>query len=123
MTALRILVVDDDALIGLLLADMLTSMGHAVCGVESTEEGAVAAAARLKPNLMIVDARLGDGSGLAAVARVLADGPMPHVFISGGRIAPRTPGAVTLQKPFVEQALAYAIARALAASPQAPPTP
>jgi len=34
-------------------------MGHDVCALEITEAGAVAAAAQYRPNLMIVDARLG----------------------------------------------------------------
>ena len=42
--SLRILIVEDDALIGMLLADMLTAMGHAVCAVTRTQHEAVAAA-------------------------------------------------------------------------------
>ena len=66
MTALRVLVVEDEMLIGMLLADMLEARGYDVCAVEATETGAVTAAARYNPGLMIVDARLRDGSGVAA---------------------------------------------------------
>jgi CheY-like chemotaxis protein len=56
MKALRILVVEDDAMIAMLLADMFAAMGHDVCAIERTEAGAVAAATLCKPDLMIVDA-------------------------------------------------------------------
>jgi DNA-binding response OmpR family regulator len=71
MKALNVLVVEDDALIGMLFADVLAAMGHDVCAIEATEADAVAAAARYKPDLMIVDARLRDGSGVSAVEEIL----------------------------------------------------
>lgn len=45
MKALNVLVVADDALIGMLFADALAAMGHDVCAIEATEADAVAAAA------------------------------------------------------------------------------
>ena len=83
MKALRVLVVEDEILIGMLLADALGAMGYEVCAIEPTETGAVAAAARCNPDLMIVDARLRDGSGVSAVEEILRAGWVPHVFISG----------------------------------------
>ncbi len=115
MKALRVLVAEDNAIIGMLLAEMLGEMGYDVCGVEATEADAVAAAARCKPDLMIVDARLGDGSGVAAIRAILLAGPMPHLFISGTTVETDTPDAVTLQKPFHEYQLAQAIERVIAA--------
>jgi len=115
MKALRVLVVEDNAIIGMLLAEMLAEMGHEVCSVETTEAEAIAAAARCKPDLMIVDGRLGDGSGVAAMRAVLLAGPMPHLFISGALVEADWPDAVVLQKPFHEQQLASAMDRVLAA--------
>jgi CheY-like chemotaxis protein len=115
--ALRILVVEGDALIQMLLCETLLSMGHQVCGTAFTETEAVEAAARLRPELMIVDARLArGGGGVAAVERVLADRWTPHIFVSGAKLASATlhPRAVTLQKPFQDRDLADAIARAMA---------
>jgi CheY-like chemotaxis protein len=37
MKALRVLVVEDNAIIGMLLGEMLAEMGHDVCGIETTE--------------------------------------------------------------------------------------
>lgn len=39
MTALRVLVVEDDAKIGPLLAETLRSLNYEVCAVEATEAG------------------------------------------------------------------------------------
>ena len=111
MTALKVLVVEDDAMIGLLLAEMLGDMGYDVCAVATTEEDAVAEAARFKPGLMIVDEQLLEGSGLSAVDRILRTRPVPCVFISGALIHPKRPGTTTLQKPFLEVDLVWAIQR------------
>ena len=116
MKALRVLVVEDDAIIAMLLADALATMGHDVCAIEATEAGAVAAAVQCRPDLMIVDARLGDESGISAVEEILRTGFVPHVFISGDISTVRAlePGAVAIQKPFDEFVLVRAIQRACA---------
>lgn len=112
---LRILVVEDDEVIGELLAEMLDEMGHDVCAVEATEADAVTAAARCHPDLMIVDAWLGRGSGVAAVSEICRHGFVPHVFISGqiSRVRAVRPDAVMIQKPFGEDDLAAAMTRAM----------
>jgi two-component system, response regulator PdtaR len=117
MRALRILVVEDDALIGVLLSELLAEMGHEICAVETTEADAVAAAARCKPNLMIVDDRLGNESGISVVDEILCTGPIPHVFITGdpSRIRALRPGAVVVQKPFRKSDIVRAIQRVLGA--------
>jgi DNA-binding response OmpR family regulator len=75
--ALHVLVVEDDSLIGALPAETLEGMGREVCTVEATAEDAVAAAARCKPDMMIVDMRLHDESGVSTVEAVLPAGPVP----------------------------------------------
>jgi CheY-like chemotaxis protein len=115
MEALRVLVVEDDALIAMLLAEVLVAMGHEVCATAATEADAVTAASRFKPDLMIVDASLGRGSGVSAVEQILLAGPVAHVFMSGeaARVRERRPDAVVLRKPFREPELVRAIDIAL----------
>jgi CheY-like chemotaxis protein len=115
MKALNVLVVEDEALIGMLLADALVAMGHVVCAIVATETDAVAAAARCNPDLMIVDARLRDGSGISAVEKILRNGWVPHVFVSGETSSGQTlrPGAIVIQKPFRDMDLDRAIQSAL----------
>lgn len=112
---LRVLVVEDEAVIAVLLAEVLEGMGHEVCAIESSEATAVLAAARQRPDLMIVDVTLRAGSGVSAVAQIIRHRFVPHVFVTGRRLAAEglDPGAVVLQKPFDEDELEQAIRRAL----------
>lgn len=102
-------------MIGELLAEMLGEMGHDVCAIEATEADAVTAAARCHPDLMIVDAWLGLGSGVAAVNEICSHGFVPHVFISGqiARVRALRPDAVMIQKPFGEDDLLAAVRQAM----------
>jgi CheY-like chemotaxis protein len=118
LKARRVLVVEDNAFIGALYIDLLEDMGHAVCAMVATEVEAVAAAAIYKPDLMIVDAALGEGTGVSAVEEILRTGFVPHIFVSGNIASVRLvrPGAIVMQKPFRGQDLARAIQSALNAS-------
>jgi DNA-binding response OmpR family regulator len=118
MRALRVLVVEDDALIAMMLGELLAGMGHDICGTAATEAEAVTAANRCGPDLMIVDAGLGRGSGVAAVEEICRVAPLAHVFISGDaeRVRARQPNAVVVRKPFRQAELAKAIEIALAAA-------
>jgi CheY-like chemotaxis protein len=102
MKPLRVLVVEDDLMIGPLLAETLEDLGHIVCAVEVSAAAAVAAALRYHPDLMIVDVGLGEESGIAAVKEILSRGFVPHVFVTGdlGRNLSLGPDAVLLQKPY-----------------------
>ena len=119
VAAMRVLVVEDDAVIGLLLAEMLVGMGHDVCAIEATEADAVSAAGRCKPDLMIVDVGLGEGSGLSAVDTIYRSGPIPHVFVSGdvSKVRALRPSSNFIQKPYREADLARVIQQALDAVP------
>jgi DNA-binding response OmpR family regulator len=115
MKTLRILVVEDDPILGELLAELLQTMGHEVCGVENTEADAVTAALGRQPDLMIIDASLLDGSGVTAAEKICAAGFIPHFFISAdiSRVKVLTPDTVAVQKPFREADLGHAIQRVL----------
>gem|GEM_PF-2050326 len=112
---LRILVVDDDCMLAILLGEMLQDMGHEVCPLETTQAGAVAAAALHRPELIIIDVGLGEGSGLSAMDDVLRAGFVPHIFMSGNvvRVQAMRPGTPVLGKPFNQVQLEQAIQRAL----------
>jgi CheY-like chemotaxis protein len=120
MKALRVLVIEDDALIAMLLSELLAGMGHDVCATAGTEAEAVSAATRYDPDLMIVDARLGRGSGVSAVEEILRARAVRHVFVSGDveSVWRRRPDAIVIRKPFREAELARAIDAALAVAPR-----
>lgn len=111
MKALRILIVDDDALISGLLAEALETEGHVVCGIEATESGTVSAAGRERPDLIIIDVTLATGDGVRAIEQIHRTGPVPHVLISGKRVSS---GYEVLLKPFHIADLLVAMDRALA---------
>ncbi len=87
MKPLRILLVEHDAVIGPLLAELLEELGHVVFDIEATEAGAVRAALRDKADLMIVDARLHEGSGIAAVQAVRTTSEIPYPLWRNARVA------------------------------------
>ena len=113
MKSLRVLIVEDEAIIGMLLAEVLAGMGHDVCGIAMTETEAVEMAAQSSPDLLIVDAGLRDGNGVPAVAEILRASFVPHIFITGDLAGVRAqkPDAMVLEKPFLESDLFRAIER------------
>jgi two-component system, response regulator PdtaR len=119
--ARRVLIVDDDPMICLLLGEMIEHMGHGVCGSASSEAVTLALVAIHRPDLLIVDAWLGEDSGLDTVTKILAMSFIPHIFMSGDiqRLRNLRPKALLLEKPFKEPALKLAIQRVLTDSPRA----
>jgi len=125
MKTLNILIVEDDIMISALLAEVLEGMGHGVCAIEATERGAVIAAHRCRPDLMIVDVWLGDGNGVTAIEEIRRTTFVPHIIVSAdlSKVKNLRPDAVVLQKPFREFDLERAMLRALEADPNCSPPP
>ena len=100
--ALRILLVEDEMLVAMLLEDMLTESGHTVIGPVAKLDKAVEAARDESIDLAILDVNL-HGHEVFPVAEVLAARQIPFVF-STGYGAAGLPDAwrqrPTLQKPF-----------------------
>lgn len=107
------MLVEDEVMISELVSEFLTELGHQVCAIETTEADAISAAYRLKPDLMIVDARLRKGSGLRAVTTILSTRFIPHIIVSGERLTgvELTAGRAILQKPYFAPDLIRAIKR------------
>ncbi|MGO9390486.1 response regulator [Rhodoblastus sp.] len=115
MKMIRVMIVEDDGVIAGLLGELIEALGHKVCAREASESGAVAAANRSKPDLMIVDAYLQNGSGIGAVETITGVRSVPHIFVTGDAKAVRMlrPHAIVLQKPYFECDLVIAIRAAL----------
>ena len=109
MTRFCILLVEDDAVISALVAEVLVELGHDICGIARTEAEAVDAAARHAPDLMIVDVYLRDGDGVSAMDIILRRTAMPHIFMTGGRRRILPANATILYKPFGAADLAAAL--------------
>jgi CheY-like chemotaxis protein len=114
---LRIVVVEDDNLIAELVSDLVKLMGHSVCAVVATEPEAIVAARTHNPDLMIVDELLRFGSGSKAMAAILNERHMPHLYATSQfiRLRQELPDAIVIAKPFRANELLVAIQQALQA--------
>lgn len=103
----RVLVVEDEMLIGMLLEDMLTDLGHEVAAVVPRLKEALAAADRETYDLAILDVHL-HGESAFPVAEALIKKGVPFVFATGygERGLPENyRGRPVLQKPFAKDDL------------------
>ncbi len=78
---MRILIADDHALFRDGVASLIGAWGHEVVGLAGSEDEAVALAARVQPDLVLMDVRMPGGSGLAATARIKAARPATAIVI------------------------------------------
>jgi two-component system, response regulator PdtaR len=108
---LRVLVVDDEALVADFVADLVEEAGHVVVGVAATGEKALEYLSQVPIDLAILDIRLKghlSGIDLAEATRTRA---IPHMFITGSgdpstrQAAEATEPLAILQKPFSQQRL------------------
>ncbi|QUD90152.1 response regulator [Phenylobacterium montanum] len=107
LNGLRLLVVEDEALIALTLEDMLDGFGCVVAGVAGTLKRAVALADELAIDGAVLDVNLGGERVYPAAERLKARG-VPFVFCTGyGRAGLDQAFAhvPTLDKPYQEEAL------------------
>jgi CheY-like chemotaxis protein len=101
-TGRRILVVEDEFLIRMLLEDMLTDLGYELVGVAGRVDEAAELAKTKDFDLAILDVNL-DGHDVYPVADLISKRGLPFMFVTGygGRGLPESyRGRPTLQKPF-----------------------
>lgn len=90
---LRVLVVEDEALIRLDLTEMLREEGYVVAGEAGDGEQAVALARELTPDVVIMDVKMPKVDGIAAAGEIV-----------GERIAPVVMLTAFSQRDLIEQA-------------------
>jgi CheY-like chemotaxis protein len=107
----RVLVVEDELMIRMLLEGMLTDIGHTVAAEAGGIDEAVAIAKKADFDVAVLDVNL-NGQPVTPVVEILVERGVPFVFASGygQRGVPEAYRAIpTLQKPFQADALAQAI--------------
>lgn len=117
-TATTALIIEDEPLIALDVAELLRQLGHKVIGVARTHDEAVAIVKAHSPGLVVADIKLADGSsGLEAVQEILRSISVPVIFITafperlltGQRPEP----TYVLSKPYTSEAVRALVSQAI----------
>jgi two-component system chemotaxis response regulator CheY len=121
---LRVLIVDDNEAIRMILTDMLTVLGHQVVAEAGCAEDAQKAYTQHKPDLVTLDLSLsvvGGGDGLTVLKAILGIDSRAKVIIVSGNAQKKVVTAVEaagasafVAKPIGEADLAAAVAKAIA---------
>lgn len=113
----RILVVEDEAIVAMLLEDMLAELGYEVVGPVTRLDRALELARGAPIDAAVLDVNL-NGRDTYAVADALSARAIPFIFATGygaKELAERFRGTPVTQKPFhrddLERALRVAMAR------------
>ena len=111
LTGLKVLVVEDEMLVSMLVEDMLSDLGCTVVGPAAELEEAMSLARSADIDLALLDVNLG-GKPIFPVADALKARGVPFAFASGygeAGLSEDHRGAAVLQKPFREADLAKAL--------------
>jgi len=114
----RVLIVEDESLLALLLEEMLAEIGCEVVGSADTVAAATEMVEQLRPELTILDVKLGEERSYA-VAELLTSRNLPFVFTTGygdDEVGNNWHGHRILLKPFAQDQLTEALAGAIGAT-------
>jgi CheY-like chemotaxis protein len=103
----RLLVVEDEALIGMLLEDMLGDLGYEVVCMASSVDQAAEMARGADLDAAILDVNV-NGQAINPVAAILKERGIPFMFASGygeRGVPAEFQGVPMLQKPFQQESL------------------
>lgn len=121
LAGLRILVVEDEPLVAMLIEDLLLELGCKVIGPAATVAQALALA-DTGPDAALLDVNLGTEQSYPVADRLAADG-VPFAFVTGygrhGLTGPHT-ARPTIPKPFKPASFGQEIADALLSGGRAP---
>jgi len=114
----RILVVEDEALIAVMVEDMLSDMGCSVVGPAATIEQALALARAEEVDGAVLDVNV-RGERIDPVADALAARGVPMLFATGYGEVRLASGAqaTVIDKPYTQEKLARGLATAMAEAP------
>ncbi len=120
MDKVQVLIVEDEAIISMLLRLTLDAMGYSVVAEVSSGEEAVQVAFRLRPDLVLMDVGLkGEMDGIHAAAQIRGQFDIPVVYITayanGDTLerAEMTEPSGYLIKPFDSASLKAVVERAV----------
>ncbi len=108
--ATKILVVEDEVLVGMDLVMLLEDWGYRADGPHASVDEALRAVEDFDPDLVILDMNLGGGATSLPVAEALQARKTPYIFLTGytrldASGAPLNDSAPILKKPVSEDQL------------------
>ena len=110
----RVLIVEDEALVSMLLEDILDDLGCKVAGTAASVAKAMEIIQANELDCAVVDMNLG-GENSRPVAEALAAKGVPFIIVSGygeGGVRQDYPSAVVVGKPFQSEDLRRALLQA-----------
>jgi len=116
----RILIVEDEAIIALMLQDMLEDSGFAVVGPATTVDEALTLSEAGNFDVAIIDVRL-NGAFVYPVAERIRAAGRPFIFATGSGpedLPPHFRATPVLRKPYAAAAVTEAVRAALALTPE-----
>lgn len=118
VASVKVLVIEDEAVIALDVAKIVRSAGHQVVGIAATEKAAIDLAQKHSPHLVLCDIQLkGADNGIVAAREILKSIDVPVIFVTGfpERLLTGTgvEPAFVITKPFDPDLLRAAISQAL----------
>ena len=112
---LRVLVAEDEMIVGYDLCDTVSEAGYIVEGPYDDLSSAMLAYQKTKPDVAILDVQLGDGIVYPLAEQMMAEN-VPVIFHSGQltpeEVASRFPNAQALQKPCPPAEVIHSVQRA-----------
>jgi len=108
----KILIVEDEALLAMELESEVEEAGHEIVGVAAESKQALSLIEKSSPQFAFVDIQLLDGPTGIDVGRHLASRSIPYVFVSGNlkRIPEDFAGALgAIKKPYTMNGLQNAL--------------
>lgn len=110
-TKLKVLIVEDESIVAMMIEDLIVDMGHEVVGTAGRLEQALSLAQQLAVDFAIVDVNL-NGQHTYPVAEALQARGVPFVFATGygaQGLKDEWKQSPVLQKPFQPEDLTRAI--------------
>lgn len=121
LAGLRILIVEDEVLIGMMLESMLEDLGCHVVGLAASVDEALASVRQHTPDGVLLDMNM-TGKSTHAVAEELLGRAMPFLLVTGYDGVDSDPPAIRaaprLKKPFSQDELAQRMTEVFGPGPQ-----
>jgi CheY-like chemotaxis protein len=114
-TQRRVLIVEDEVLIALMLQDMLADAGLKVEAVANSLDAGIELATNVAVDMAILDINL-NGEDVYPIAAILRGRGIPFIFSTGygaGGVRPEFDGAPRVVKPYQQDLLVAALHRLL----------